>query len=90
VLEIVFLVWAYKRLALMAEDKWRTRAWGWLGVGLWVLGEVTGLLVGLAVARSQAMVYVMALCGAVLGIGIAFLVVNGLDEQAPVDASTFD
>lgn len=90
-LEIIFLIWAYKKLANIAEDKWRSRSWGWLGVGCWVLGEILGAVVGVAVARSQGIAYVCALLGAIIGIIIASTIVKNLAELSPpMDTSAFD
>jgi len=47
-LEIFFLRWFFTRLAEVAENKGRSKAWGALGVVLWFAAEVIGIGIGFA------------------------------------------
>jgi len=89
-IEIFILISVYRALARRAEEKGRSRAFGWLGVGLWIIGEILGVVIGVAAGRSGLSVYLFALPGALLGLGLAWFAVSRLDQVESVDARTFD
>ena len=77
-----------KHLAQMAEDKGRTKAWGALGVGLWIVAEVAGLAMGFAsggVGAAYALGIGFALASAVISYGIVVSLPEAPEpELAPV------
>src|SRR5262245_24565857 len=94
-LEILLIVKLSKSLAAKARDKGRPTSWAALLPILWIVGEFGGYIVGMALDMGAA-AYVVALVGAALGAGAAFLIVGGLAgrELEPVDDAggigTFD
>ena len=82
-LEIFFLRWFYRHLADLAEQKERSRAWGALGVAMWIGGEILGFLIGLAGGGTEVSGYGFALGFAAISAGLAYVVVRALPEMAP-------
>jgi hypothetical protein len=76
-LEILFLVRFARHLAKLAKSKGRSGGWGGLGVGLWFLGEVAGLIVG-TLADAGAGAYLVALLFAAVGATVSYFIVKSL------------
>ncbi len=87
-LEILLLRVIYRKLAVIAEGKNRNRAWAWLGVVLWIGGEVLGVWVASPRAHTLVDVYVAALGGAALGVASAFAIVSALRVRPLPDFPT--
>lgn len=87
-LEILFLIWFWKKLAAMATAKRRSAAWGALGALGWVGGEVAGFIVAVKSGAEGFGAYGYGIAGAVLGAVIAFVVVHALKELPPADFPT--
>jgi len=78
-LEILIIIGLYNLLAKNAEKKGQSRAYGWLGVGLWIGGEILGFIIAISQSQSEMMdAYPYALLGAGLGAVISFIIVNAL------------
>jgi hypothetical protein len=74
----------FRYIGDLAEDRNRTRAWGWLAVVLWLVGEVSGAIVAVfGVASTDGAAYLGALAGAAVGAGIAFAIVAALPTLPP-------
>ena len=84
-LEFFILRAFYRKLAELATSKNRTASWGWLGVILWISGEIAGFMVA---TESEGSGYLAALGFAVVGAGIAYVVVISLSTVPPVDFPT--
>lgn len=80
-LEIFFLRWFYGFLANAAQEKGRSRSWGFLGVAFWFFGEVLGLFVGFASGGAELAAYAGALISAAIGAAIAFGIVKALPDE---------
>ncbi len=76
-LELFFLMWFGRRLADLATRKGRTKWWAALGVGFWVAGEVTGVIVGSLLGLDLG-AYAIALLFAISGAIAAWFVVSAL------------
>lgn len=85
-LEIFVLRAFYRKLADIAQTKNRSASWGWLGVILWITGEIAGFLMTAEAATGAG--YFAALGFAVVGAGIAFAIVSTLSTLPPVDFPT--
>jgi hypothetical protein len=77
VLEIILLRTLYRKLSAMAVEKGRPGSWGWLGVLLWISGELIGFIIGAAMSLELG-AYGLALLCAAGGAGISYAVVNSL------------
>lgn len=85
-IELFFLRWFYPHLADAAEGKGRSRSWGGLGVGLWIAGELTGVVLAAVGGAGQGAIYGLGLGLAGIGAIIAYAVVSALEsprEEAP-------
>jgi hypothetical protein len=84
-LEIIFLVWFVKKLAAIATSKGRSPGWGGLGALFWIVGEITGLAIGMSMDLGAGG-YLFALVGAGAAAVVAYVIVNSLGEtQALTD-----
>ena len=85
-LEILLIVKLTKSLSAKAREKGRPTSWAALLPLFWILGEVGGFILGAALEMGTG-AYAIALIGAALGAGAAFLVVGGLPQRElePVD-----
>lgn len=84
-LEILALLALTKKIGAIAETKGR-KAGGYkfLTVILWFGGELVGALIGSAIGNGDTCAtYAVAIAGAAIGAGIAYLITNGLPEQYP-------
>jgi len=91
VIEIFLMIMFYRKLGDQAEDRGRTRAWGWLGVALWIVGEILGAVLGAALDRGTGLTYLFALLGAAGGVLYASAYVRRLSSlAAPGLAEEFD
>ncbi len=84
-LEILALLALTKKIGAIAETKGR-KAGGYklLTVVLWIGGEFIGAFIGAAIGNGDTCAtYAVAIAGAAIGAGIAYLIVNGLSEQYP-------
>jgi hypothetical protein len=77
VLEIILLRSLYRKLSAMAVEKGRPGSWGWLGVLLWIGGEILGFIIGAAMSLELG-AYGLALAFAAVGAGVSYAVVNSL------------
>ena len=76
-LEIFILIGLYHLIAKNAEKKGQPRAFGWLGVGFWIGGEVIAFMIVMSQGKKTMMdMYPYALLGAVIGSAVAFIIVN--------------
>ncbi len=80
-IEFFILSALYKKLAAIAEEKHRTRSWGWLGISFWLLGEVLGFVVVGVDGGGES--YVAALVFALIGAGAAYVAVKSLATLPP-------
>jgi hypothetical protein len=78
-LEILFLRYLKRKLSELALSKARPASWGWLGVALWILGEIAGFIIGSMMSDGPE-AYLFALIGAGGGAGIAYAVVSSLSS----------
>lgn len=89
-IEILFLYFFYHHLANTAMERGRYSVWGWLGAGLWLVGEVIGLVIAVALGLNPVVAYGVMLLGAAMGATIAYLIVHNLAVRglalAPVPA----
>jgi hypothetical protein len=81
-LEIIALGWLTTQIGKALEGK--GRAIGWykvLGVALWFIGEIVGMLIGLILSGGEAsmLAYIFALAGAVAGGTIAYQIAKGME-----------
>jgi MFS family permease len=100
-LELIAIFYLSRKLSSIAQSKGRGRGWGALGAGLWIFGEVLGAVVG-ALSGEEAMIYIFAIVGALIGGGIAWVIVNslsavegypmtpGMPYSAPHNAGPYD
>lgn len=85
-LEIFILIGIGRGMASMADRKGRNKAgYGFLGVVLWILGEILGFVVGVVLVNATdasdiapLLIYGCALGGAVIGAVIAFSILGML------------
>ena len=85
-LEIFILIGIARGIGGMAQRKGRAKlGYQFLGVGLWILGEILGFVVGVVIVNATdgadvapVLIYVSALVGAVIGAVIAFAIVGSL------------
>lgn len=87
-LEVLFLSWFARSLAAKAKAKGRSGWWGGLGVLLWIGGEITGFVIGVATELGQGASYLLAIVMAALGAVIAYVTVSSLggSDAVPVSA----
>jgi hypothetical protein len=84
-LEYLFLRFFYKKLADIAQEKNRARAWGWLGILAWISGEIGGAIIAAGShTEDTGTLYVFALGGAAIGATISYIIVKSLSEL-PID-----
>lgn len=76
-LEIIFLVWFGRKLASMATAKGRSGAWALLGVGMWIGGELFGIVLGALLGLDVGM-YLTALACAGVGAAVSYGIVSSL------------
>ncbi len=76
-LDIIFLVWFGRKLASMATMKGRSGAWAMLGVGMWIGGEIFGLVLGMLLELDAGM-YLTGIGCAILGAVVSYGIVNSL------------
>lgn len=90
-IEIFIIIMIYRKLASVAALKGRSSAFGWIGVLGWVSGEILGAIVAAMLGgRGLGGIYVGALAGALLGLGIAWTIVSRLAPAPSIEASAFD
>lgn len=82
-LEILFIIFLFKKLKIRALAKNRSKGLAWLLPSLWLGGEFLGGIIGGIILAVQGKavdgnlaLYGYALLGAVLGAGLAFLIVR--------------
>lgn len=80
-IEILFLIRYGGALGKILDHKRRSRAWIGVGVGGWIVGEFTGLAIGMQTG-GMGLAYGLGIGLAALGATIGYFVVNGL-EPAP-------
>ena len=91
-LEILLLIWLGRKIAAMARERGRSSAgYVLMLVGLWIGGEIAGLIVGFMLVSARPgefnpTAYIFALVGAAAGAIAAFVIVNSLK---PVGARGF-
>lgn len=83
-LEIVFLFWFGRKLAALARQKGRSGGWAALGVGLWIGGELFGIVIGTLLGLDMG-AYLVAIGCAIVGAVVSYGIVNSLSptEFAP-------
>ena len=82
-LEIIMLINLTKKIGAMLEAKGRKSGWfKFLTVVLWFGGEIVGGIMGLMLAAindwGRLIVYVIALLGAAVGAGTAYLIARSM------------
>jgi len=83
-LEILLLIWLGRKIAAMAREKGRgPTGYVFMLVGLWVGGEICGMIVGSMLSPGRpgdfnGMAYIFALIGAAAGATATFLIVRSL------------
>lgn len=86
-IEFFILRALYRHLADTASDRNRTYQWGWLGVVLWLAGELGGIAIAFSEVGT-AVFFMSALLGGALGAAIATAVVYALPDRLPHDFPT--
>jgi hypothetical protein len=86
-LEILLLIALTRRIGNILEQKGRKSGWyKFLTVLLWFGGELIGGIIGLVIAEltgiGQALGYLIALVGAAVGAGAAFLIARSVPPAA--------
>lgn len=81
-LEIMFIIWISRKLAEVASGKGRSKGWGALGAGFWILGELMGFIIGAILGLGLAG-YLVAIVFAGLGAFVAHTIVKSLPAQTP-------
>lgn len=89
-IELAILMLLYRRLADVAQRRGRARAWGWLAVGLWIVGELLGLAIAILARAEAGGTYLSSLFCAALGGAVGAYVVSRLEVRVPIDTSAFD
>ena len=79
-LEFLAIGFLYTKLAEMAEDRGHPRSWGFLGPGLWIVGEVAGLFYGASLGSGLSM-YVYGVIGALIGGALSWQIVVSLPDR---------
>ena len=88
-LEILLLIWLGRKIATMARERGRSSTgYVLMLVGLWVGGEIAGIIVGSLLVQGRpgefnGAAYIFALVGAAAGAIASFLIVKSL---APIGA----
>lgn len=89
-LEIVILYFVHRKFARTAKAKGRSGAWGWFGVGMWVMAELVGigLLDPSIFGDATDPIALLRLSAAGFGFGVlgmiaGWLIVRNLDPLAP-------
>jgi hypothetical protein len=94
-LEILALILLTKEIGKIVEAKGhKSGKFKWMTVGLWLGGEITGMVVGMFLAMllggdesTQCIIYIIALLGAVLGAGTAYLIAKNI-QPVQISPST--
>lgn len=86
-LEILLLIALTRRIGRIVEQKGRTSGWYKLmTVLLWFGGEIVGGIIGAVIAEVSGMsdifIYLIALTGAAVGAGAAFLIAKAVPSTA--------
>ncbi|HEX4963609.1 MAG TPA: hypothetical protein VF173_22465 [Thermoanaerobaculia bacterium] len=91
-LEILVLIHLTRKNGGIAEKKGhRPGLYKLLTVLLWLGGEIIGaVLGGIMAGEETALIYVLALVGAIVGAGLSRLIVNSLSSLSPVQTEVFD
>ncbi|WP_164019572.1 hypothetical protein [Pyxidicoccus trucidator] len=84
-LEIFALISLCQKLAAIAKEKGRTKAWAALGALFWFLGEIVGFVIGEVMGLGMGG-YLVAIAFACLGAYVAYTIVKALPE-APVSVT---
>ena len=89
-LEILLLIALTKRIGRILQAKGRKSGWfKFLTVVLWFGGEIIGGVIGTVMAEfigvNELSVYLMALLGAAVGAGIAFLIAKSVPPARPFE-----
>lgn len=78
-LEILFLMQLSKSIARIAHVKGRSIGWmKFMLIAMWLAGEFLGVIVGAAMFRETAPIYLLALVGAAAGAISAFIIAKNL------------
>jgi hypothetical protein len=78
-IEIILVAQLVRFLARKAKEKGQSQGYAALGVALWFGGEITGIVIGLALDMELA-AYGLALAGAATGAAIAWWIVDRLPD----------
>jgi hypothetical protein len=81
-LEIFLIIWISRKVSGVAQSKGRSKGWGALGAGFWVLGEIMGFVIGSLLGLGMGG-YLVAILFASLGSFIAHTIVKALPPLAP-------
>ncbi|WP_224249323.1 hypothetical protein [Hyalangium gracile] len=81
-LEIIVIVWLTRKLSETAKEKGRSKGWGALGAGFWIIGEIMGFVIGGLLGLDLGS-YLVAIGMAVLGAFVASTIVKALPAQTP-------
>lgn len=82
-LEILLMIFTFRRLADRAQLKGYARSWGFLAPGLWIAGEVLGFVIGAMLELDTGLFYLLALALAAVGAVTAFVIVGSLAPRDP-------
>lgn len=88
-LEIILLIAFSKKLSSMAKQKGHSGAWGMLGAGMWIGGEIFGFMVGAVLGLEMMGMYGIAIVCALMGVGVSFGIVNSLEPTALAEEEGF-
>ncbi len=81
-LEIFLIIWISRKVGEVAQGKGRSKSWGALGAGFWILGELMGFVIGGLLGLGLGG-YLVALLFASLGAFVAHSIVKALPPLAP-------
>jgi hypothetical protein len=76
----IFLI--SRKVGGVAQSKGRSKGWGALGAGFWVLGEIMGFVIGALLDLGMGG-YLVAIAFASLGSFVAHSIVKALPPLAP-------
>ena len=81
-LEIFLIIWISRKVAGVAQSKGRSKGWGALGAGFWILGEIMGFVIGTLLDLGMGG-YLVAILFASAGSFVAHSIVKALPPLAP-------
>lgn len=81
-LEIILIIAFSRKLSTMAKERGHSGAWGLLGAGMWIGGEIFGIVLGFLLGAEELALYGMGIVCALIGVAISFGIVKSLEPTA--------